>query len=78
MIASTATPALAFGVLRAAVLKSPTEFQVACMTLPYSRFPLQRALTGIKSAGYDYVAWAHGMWRATAVKFPSWRKTRRR
>jgi sugar phosphate isomerase/epimerase len=57
MIASTATPALAFGVLRAAVLKSPTEFQVACMTLPYSRFPLQRALTGIKSAGYDYVAW---------------------
>lgn len=35
----------------------PTEFQVACMTLPYSRFPLQRALTGIRSAGYRYVAW---------------------
>ena len=27
------------------------------MTLPYSAFPLQRALTGIKSAGYQYVAW---------------------
>lgn len=27
------------------------------MTLPYSVFPLQRALTGIKAAGYDYVAW---------------------
>jgi sugar phosphate isomerase/epimerase len=27
------------------------------MTLPYSAFPLQRALTGIKSAGYRYVAW---------------------
>ena len=27
------------------------------MTLPYSRFPLQRALTGIKAAGYRYVAW---------------------
>jgi sugar phosphate isomerase/epimerase len=27
------------------------------MTLPYSAFPLERALTGIKSAGYDYVAW---------------------
>jgi sugar phosphate isomerase/epimerase len=27
------------------------------MTLPYSRFPLQRALTGIKAAGYGYVAW---------------------
>jgi sugar phosphate isomerase/epimerase len=35
----------------------PTEFQIACMTLPYSRFPLQRALTGIKAAGYRYVAW---------------------
>lgn len=34
-----------------------TKFQIACMTLPYSRFPLGRALTGIKSAGYRYVAW---------------------
>jgi len=37
--------------------KTPTKFQIACMTLPYSRFPLERALKGIKSAGYDYVAW---------------------
>ena len=35
----------------------PTRFQIACMTLPYSRFPLDRALTGIKAAGYRYVAW---------------------
>jgi sugar phosphate isomerase/epimerase len=35
----------------------PTRFQIACMTLPYSRFPLARALAGIKSAGYRYVAW---------------------
>jgi sugar phosphate isomerase/epimerase len=35
----------------------PTQFQVACMTLPYSRFPLQRALEGIRAAGYRYVAW---------------------
>lgn len=34
-----------------------TDFQIACMTLPYSEFPLQRALTGIKSAGYGFVAW---------------------
>ncbi len=34
-----------------------TRFQIACMTLPYSPFPLERALTGIKSAGYKYVAW---------------------
>ena len=26
------------------------------MTLPYSQFPLERALTGIRSAGYSYVA----------------------
>lgn len=37
--------------------RKQTKFQIACMTLPYSRFPLQRALTGIKSAGYDFVAW---------------------
>jgi sugar phosphate isomerase/epimerase len=35
----------------------PTRFQIACMTLPYARFPLRRALTGIKAAGYRYVAW---------------------
>jgi sugar phosphate isomerase/epimerase len=35
----------------------PTQFQIACMTLPYSQFPLQRALTGIQAAGYRYVAW---------------------
>ncbi len=34
-----------------------TDFQLACMTLPYRQFPLARALTGIKSAGYDFVAW---------------------
>ena len=37
--------------------RQPTKFQLACMTLPYSDFPLIRALEGIKAAGYDYVAW---------------------
>jgi len=37
--------------------KVPTKFQIACMTLPYSRFTLSRALEGIKSAGYGFVAW---------------------
>ncbi|HZT83733.1 MAG TPA: TIM barrel protein [Gemmataceae bacterium] len=35
----------------------PTQFQIACMTLPYAAFPLERALSGIKAAGYRYVAW---------------------
>jgi sugar phosphate isomerase/epimerase len=34
-----------------------TQFQIACMTLPYARFPLERALSGIQAAGYRYVAW---------------------
>lgn len=34
-----------------------TTFQVACMTLPYSGFSFDRALKGIKGAGYSYVAW---------------------
>jgi sugar phosphate isomerase/epimerase len=36
-----------------------TQFQVACMTLPYARFPLERALSGIQSAGYRYIAWGN-------------------
>jgi sugar phosphate isomerase/epimerase len=43
--------------LAASEKRPPTEFQVACMTLPYSRFPLARAFRGIQSAGYRYVAW---------------------
>ena len=35
----------------------PTKFQIACMTLPYADFPLQRALRGIRAAGYRHVAW---------------------
>jgi len=46
-----ASPALA------AERGKPTQFQIACMTLPYGQFPLQRALSGIKAAGYEYVAW---------------------
>jgi len=42
---------------RAAGQGKPTQFQIACMTLPYGQFPFQRALKGIKAAGYEYVAW---------------------
>src|SRR2546428_4922842 len=35
---------------------APTKFHIACMTLPYSQYPLARALSGIKSAGFEYVA----------------------
>src|SRR5438552_11029288 len=45
------------GDLDRGAVKQVTEFQIACMTLPYSQFPLQRALTGIQSAGYKFVAW---------------------
>ncbi len=37
--------------------RKPTNFQIACMTLPYSQFPLQRALEGIAKSGFKYVAW---------------------
>ncbi len=45
------------GVLFGAETKIKTRFQIACMTLPYSPFPLSRALSGIRAAGYNYVAW---------------------
>lgn len=34
-----------------------TRFQIACMTLPYSAFPVDRALKGIREAGFRHVAW---------------------
>jgi sugar phosphate isomerase/epimerase len=48
---------LALSSLVVAQERKPTQFQIACMTLPYSQFPLERALKGIKDAGYKYVAW---------------------
>jgi sugar phosphate isomerase/epimerase len=55
--AAASLPCLVWPGLRAAEAKKKTQFQIACMTLPYAQFPLQRALSGIKSAGYQYVAW---------------------
>ena len=37
--------------------RDPTRFQISCMTLPYSQFPLERALTGLQKADYRFVAW---------------------
>ena len=35
-----------------------SEFQISCMTLAYSRHPVERALSGIAKAGYRYVTFA--------------------
>lgn len=34
-----------------------TRFIHACMTLAYRNYPLERALRGIREAGYEHVAW---------------------
>ncbi len=49
-----------------------TRFQIACMTLPYSQFSLERSLAGIFSAGYRFVAWgtAHKGAPVLAVNAP--------
>lgn len=60
---ATALPALAAAgaslreTSAAAEPRQKTRFQIACMTLPYAQFGLQRALSGIQAAGYKYVAW---------------------
>lgn len=50
--------------------RKPTLFQHACMTLPYSNFPLERALTGIQSAGFRYVAWGVNHREANGEQVP--------
>ncbi len=52
-----AAATLAMGAASRAAERKPTTFPIACMTLPYSAFPLARALEGIKNAGYAHVAW---------------------
>lgn len=54
LIASALAPVAAAS---QANVTTPTRFQIACMTLPYSPFPMERALSGIKNAGYQFVAW---------------------
>lgn len=49
---------------------SRTKFQLACMTLPYAAFPLERALQGIQKAGYKYVAWGTTHQNASGRKDP--------
>ncbi len=56
-LSAAALPSLAFARAFAAESKPKTEFQIACMTLPYLQFPLARALEGIKAAGHRFVAW---------------------
>jgi sugar phosphate isomerase/epimerase len=52
MLGSLAGAAAAF-----AQTSAETKFQLACMTLPYAQFPMERALEGIRKAGYRHVAW---------------------
>jgi sugar phosphate isomerase/epimerase len=56
-LALTASRAFAQAPAPAKPAGEPTKFQIACMTLPYSQHPLERALSGLKSAGYQFVAW---------------------
>ena len=58
-LALAARPVGAADTKPAAEKGKPSRFQIACMTLPYARFTFERALTGIKAAGYRYVAWGH-------------------
>ncbi len=50
---------------------APTRFQVACMTLPYSAFPLERAIEGIQRAGYAFVAWGVNHRDSTGASRPA-------
>lgn len=55
---------------RPAEKAKPAKFQIACMTLPYAQFPLERALTGIKAAGYRHVAWGTSHLEAEGKRVP--------
>jgi sugar phosphate isomerase/epimerase len=58
------------GQARSERARSRSRFQVACMTLPYARFPLKRALSGLQAAGYQYVAWGTTHDEGTGKRVP--------
>lgn len=49
---------------------APTKFQIGCMTIVYSGFSFERALRGIKSAGYSYAAWGTNHTDASGKRAP--------
>ena len=51
-------------------LQPPTNFQIACMTLPYQQFSFDRALKGLRSAGYEFVAWGTRHTEASGERTP--------
>lgn len=54
---SGAAGAVVAGGITASAQPAWTNFEMACMTLPYAPFPFTRALEGIRRAGYNRVAW---------------------
>ncbi|HUQ93676.1 MAG TPA: TIM barrel protein [Bryobacteraceae bacterium] len=36
---------------------SRTEFQIACMTIPFQQFSFERGVKGVAAAGFRYIAW---------------------
>ncbi|MGE0756448.1 MAG: sugar phosphate isomerase/epimerase family protein [Pirellulaceae bacterium] len=73
-LAMTGAAGLQLGTRLAQAAPAPvtgrTEFQIACMTLPYAAFPLQRALSGIRDAGYRFVAWGTQHREANGERVP--------
>lgn len=64
------SPGQAAGQEKPVAKGQPTQFQIACMTLPYGQFPLARALTGLQSVGYRYVAWGNNHREADGKRVP--------
>jgi len=62
--------ALGAGAMAQAQTPAPTRFQIGCMTIVYSGFPFERALRGIRAAGYQYCAWGTAHPDATGKRTP--------
>ncbi len=69
-MALTRREILAIGAGRLAQAQSPTRFQIACMTIVYSPYPFERALGGLRSAGYRYCAWGTNHADASGKRAP--------
>ena len=61
---------LILGAAPALAQSKPTNFQIACMTLPFAQFPLTRALEGIRAAGYRYVVWGTSHLESPGLRKP--------
>jgi sugar phosphate isomerase/epimerase len=70
MTRRTALQTLAAG-MAAAQPSAPTEFQVACMTIPFQQYPFEKGVKGVAAAGFKFLSWGPNQVDSAGRRLPT-------